>query len=61
MRQQIFEEAMEKARAVMEEELLSQKDARLALAKAYEIINHACREPHDDMRSILRGIINKRE
>lgn len=52
---------MEKARAVMEEELLSQKDARLALAKAYEIINHACREPHDDMRSIIRGIIDKRE
>ena len=61
MRQQIFEEALEAAREVLEGELLAPTNPRVVLAEVYAIINRACREPHDDMRSIVRGIINQRE
>jgi hypothetical protein len=59
VRQQVFEEALEEARKVLSQELLTPTNhPRKAVAKAFSIINHACREPDDAMQAIVRGVIN---
>ena len=58
MRQQIFEEGIEKALDLLQAELQKGDNPRRTVAKVFAVLDNAAREPRNHMRALVRDAIN---